>query len=397
MFKNPSVTGSDPALPLQPVEHSDSKAKPTSSGKAATLSGKGPAGLEPRLETSTYSAGGMRRRLNAPPATPQAAPATPAGPQLTPEQIVHAKAASIIQQLIVSGASWGVARKAFEDLIPAVGELIGKATAGKPAEEAGRLYGQIIGALIGNLAGGAALGAAHYTVEHGVKAVRQSIGGGVAQTPTMKSEATKQAIFIATFTTFMALKGLAKTYLPEQDHPMKDAAILYAIDVGFSAAGGATAEALTQRMSDGFGAVKANWQWNEFKARLIGGTAAGAVSALGDINAASSQPVDGLKLGKQSMNSINGAINSIMALSTWFLGRKVVTDNQAPATARTAVPVPAQPPADLAQDIEEFAAEHGDLIALTGMEHIVERERVAASAPSSPASHPAVLGTDSMV
>ncbi|AMP06971.1 putative type III effector [Collimonas pratensis] len=237
-----------------------------------------------------------------------------------------------MQQFLVSGVSWGVSRKLFEEFVPTIGQLIGSKSSGS----AGTAYGQIAGAALGNLLGGIALGSTHYTAEYGAKKIRLAIGKGSEYTPKVSSEAMKQAIFIATFTTFMACKGMARSSLPKQENEEEDVALAYALDIAFSAFGGAAAEGITQLLAKGFGKISANWSWNEFKSRLIGGTAAGAASAMGDVSTAITKARSDLPGSSLAAAGIGGAMNSVMALGSWFLVRKVMNDHYAAKTSQSA-------------------------------------------------------------
>lgn len=245
------------------------------------------------------------------------------GAALTESEQFNAKLASVMQQFLVSGASWGVTRKLFQAFAPALGQLIGS----RGHAVAGSIYGQMVGSVLGNMLGGATLGAAHYTTEHGVKQLRTAIGRGSEFAPSVSSEAMKQAIFNGTFATFMACKGIAKTATPSQGSGMKDTGMAYALDIAFSAFGGAAAESITQMLAKGFSKIKTDWSWDELKSRVAGGRAAGTVSALGDVNANITEPNADVQGGKWAVAGLGGAINSVMALSSWFLVRKVATDH----------------------------------------------------------------------
>ncbi|QHB56865.1 type III effector (plasmid) [Ralstonia solanacearum] len=248
---------------------------------------------------------------------------TTGGATLTESEQFNAKLASVMQQFVVSGASWGITRKLFQEFAPALGQLIGS----KGHTVAGGIYGQMVGSVLGNMLGGATLGAAHYVAEHGAKKLRTVIGHGSEYAPAVSSEAMKQAIFIGTFATFMACKGIAKTATPSQGSVMKDTGMAYALDIAFSAFGGAAAESITQLLANGFTKIKPDWSWDELKSRVAGGLAAGTVSALGDVNANITEPNADVKGGKWAVAGLGGAINSVMALSSWFLVRKVATDH----------------------------------------------------------------------
>ncbi len=245
------------------------------------------------------------------------------GAALTESEQFNAKLASVMQQFLVSGASWGITRKLFQEFAPALGQLIGS----RGHTVAGGIYGQMVGSVLGNMLGGATLGAAHYMTEHGVKQLRTAIGRGSEYAPSVSSEAMKQAIFIGTFATFMACKGIAKTATPSQGSVMKDTGMAYALDIAFSAFGGAAAESITQMLAKGFSKIKTDWSWDELKSRVAGGLAAGTVSALGDVNANITEPNADVQGGKWAVAGLGGAINSVMALSSWFLVRKVTTDH----------------------------------------------------------------------
>ncbi|MDC6180392.1 type III effector, partial [Ralstonia solanacearum] len=262
--------------------------------------------------------------IDIPPTVPPApAGRATGGATLTESEQLNAKIASVMQQFLVSGASWGITRKLFQEFAPALGQLIGS----KGHTVAGGIYGQMVGSVLGNMLGGATLGAAHYMTEHGVKKLRTAIGHGSEYAPAVSSEAMKQAIFIGTFATFMACKGIAKTATPSQGSVMKDTGMAYALDIAFSAFGGAAAESITQLLANGFTKIKPDWSWDELKSRVAGGLAAGTVSALGDVNANITEPNADVKGGKWAVAGLGGAINSVMALSSWFLVRKVATDH----------------------------------------------------------------------
>ncbi|MEF3062875.1 type III effector [Ralstonia solanacearum] len=262
--------------------------------------------------------------IDIPPTVPLApAGRATGGAALTESEQFNAKLASVMQQFLVSGASWGVTRKLFQEFAPALGQLIGS----KGHAAAGGIYGQMVGSVLGNMLGGATLGAAHYMTEHGVKQLRTAIGRGSEYAPSVSSEAMKQAIFIGTFATFMACKGIAKTATPSQGSVMKDTGMAYALDIAFSAFGGAAAESITQMLAKGFSKIKTDWSWDELKSRVAGGLAAGTVSALGDVNANITEPNADVQGGKWAVAGLGGAINSVMALSSWFLVRKVATDH----------------------------------------------------------------------
>lgn len=262
--------------------------------------------------------------IDIPPTVPPVlASRTTGGATLTESEQFNAKLASVMQQFLVSGASWGITRKLFQEFAPALGQLIGS----KGHTVAGGIYGQMVGSVLGNMLGGATLGAAHYMTEHGVKQLRTAIGRGSEYAPSVSSEAMKQAIFIGTFATFMACKGIAKTATPSQGSVMKDTGMAYALDIAFSAFGGAAAESITQTLAKGFSKIKTDWSWDELKSRVAGGLAAGTVSALGDVNANITEPNADVKGGKWAVAGLGGAINSVMALSSWFLVRKVATDH----------------------------------------------------------------------
>ncbi|WP_241163338.1 hypothetical protein [Ralstonia solanacearum] len=197
---------------------------------------------------------------------------------------------------------------AAQEFAPALGQLIGS----KGHTVAGGIYGQMVGSVLGNMLGGATLGAAHYMTEHGVKQLRTAIGRGSEYAPSVSSEAMKQAIFIGTFATFMACKGIAKTATPSQGSVMKDTGMAYALDIAFSAFGGAAAESITQTLAKGFSKIKTDWSWDELKSRVAGGLAAGTVSALGDVNANITEPNADVKGGKWAVAGLGGAINSVM-------------------------------------------------------------------------------------
>lgn len=260
--------------------------------------------------------------------TAPAAAAAADGSGLSASEKRNAGLSSVMQQFLVSGMSWGISRKLFEEFVPAIGQLIG----GKTSATAGAAYGQIAGAALGNLLGGVALGATHYMTEHGVKKIRLAIGKGSEYAPKVSGEAMKQAIFIATFTTFMACKSMARSSLPKQKNGEEDAALAYALDIAFSAFGGAAAEGITQSLAKGFGKISANWSWDELKSRVIGGTAAGAASAMGDISTDITKARSDLPGSSLAAAGLGGAMNSVMALGSWFLVRKVMNDYY---TART--------------------------------------------------------------
>ncbi|TXI87463.1 MAG: hypothetical protein E6Q40_04940, partial [Cupriavidus sp.] len=206
-----SVTRADSSsrtdIPLQDMP-STSAQSPAQRGSASSNAANVPQGLTARNSTASSQSSTMRRRP-VPQFTPSDAPATPpaqalattAPPQggravLSRRDATIAALSSAAQQAIVSGASWGVARKTFQDLTPAVAGLIGAHAGGASGER----YGEIVGAVIGNVLGGAALGATHYLVEHNAKRVRQAVGGAVAMAPTAADkEGSKQAMFVVTF------------------------------------------------------------------------------------------------------------------------------------------------------------------------------------------------------
>lgn len=355
-------------------------------GSVSSHASKVPHGLSGR-EGSPSRTSSVAPRRPVPSSTPSIADATRSAPvpattaqtegeraELSLLDKSIASLSSSIQQAVVSGASWGFARKTFQDLIPAVAGIIGSKAGGV----SGELSGRAVGALIGNVLGGAALGATHYVVEHNAKRVRESIGGAVAMAPKVDSEATKQAIFIATFATFMAMKGLGSSYLPQQGNTMTDAAIGYAIDIAASTAGGFAAEGLTHLLASGYTPVSAKWNSKELQARAGGGVAAGLTSTLTDVHGTATQPAPGLLLPEQSKGALEGAVGAMMALFTWFNARKVITDHQSKA--------PALPP-ELEPHLEAFEASLSESPEHASMRDMV-REARTASRPSSPQNAP---------
>lgn len=108
---------------------------------------------------------------------------TTGGATLTESEQFNAKLASVMQQFVVSGASWGITRKLFQEFAPALGQLIGS----KGHTVAGGIYGQMVGSVLGNMLGGATLGAAHYVAEHGAKKLRTVIGHGASTRPPCRA------------------------------------------------------------------------------------------------------------------------------------------------------------------------------------------------------------------
>jgi len=310
-------------------------------------------------------------RTGAGPATAAAAD----GSDLSASEKLNAGLSSVMQQFLVSGVSWGVSRKLFEEFVPAVGQLIGS----KTSATAGAAYGQIAGAALGNLLGGVALGATHYMTEHGVKKIRLAIGKGSEYAPKVSGEAMKQAIFIATFTTFMACKSMARSSLPKQKNGEQDAALAYALDIAFSAFGGAAAEGITQSLAKGFGKISANWSWDELKSRVIGGTAAGAASALGDISTDLNKARSDLPGSSLAAAGVGGAINSVMALGSWFLVRKVMNDHYAAQASPSAAASGATQPGPI-RSAEAVAVPH-DPHAFSPEEIVQLEQFVSSSVP----------------
>lgn len=300
--------------------------------------------------------------------TPPAGSAVAGGSELTPAEQRNAGLASVMHQFIVSGTSWGISRKLFEEFAPAVGKLIGS----KTGAAAGAAYGQIAGAALGNMLGGVALGATHYMAEHGVKKLRLALGKGTDYAPKISSAAMREAIFIATFSTFMACKAIARSSLPKQENGEEDAALAYALDIGFSAFGGAAAEAITQSLGKGFAKISANWSWDEFKTRITGGAAAGAASAFGDINSDITEAKSSRPGASLAAAGLGGAMNSIMALGSWFVVRRVMNDHYAAKAAASAAaqPTAVNPPVHEGTSVggAQGAAHTDDTPPLTGEE-----------------------------
>lgn len=140
--------------------------------------------------------------------------------------------ATILQQAIVSGLSWGFVHKS--------GAIIGVALAG-PA-------GALVGAVVGQIVGGTFLGPAHYLVETGCLRLREAIGHGCQLTPTSKATANcRENTFIGVFT----LGSIAKTFArPEIVNQVKGGEIAalaagLGVDVGVSAVSGAIAQTIS--------------------------------------------------------------------------------------------------------------------------------------------------------
>ncbi|WP_423198822.1 MULTISPECIES: hypothetical protein [unclassified Cupriavidus] len=382
-----SVTRADSSsrtdIPLQDMP-STSAQSPAQRGSASSNAANVPQGLTARNSTASSQSSTMRRRP-VPQFTPSDAPATPpaqamattAPPQggravLSRRDATIAALSSAAQQAIVSGASWGVARKTFQDLTPAVAGLIGAHAGGASGER----YGEIVGAVIGNVLGGAALGATHYLVEHNAKRVRQAVGGAVAMAPTAADkEGSKQAMFVVTFGVYMAMKAFGSSFLPPQKNAMSDAAIAYAIDIAASTVGGFTAEALSNRyLAKGHSPVTAKWDGQDLRARVGGGVAAGGASMLADGLASVTQPNPDLFMAKEAMSSLLAGLGTMGALFTWFAARKSIKEFQS-----------SEAPPTLSPDLEAGLAGYQTAVTDPDLIEIAQQARVA-SRPSSPHS-----------
>ena len=229
--------------------------------------------------------------------------------------------ATVAQQAVVSGLSWGFCNK-----LPA---LIGGAAGGLP------------GTIAGNFIGGILLGFAHYLLETACGKARTAIGHGCEYTPdtnAAKDKVFREGVFIGLFIGGNILKTLMKDAALHQDenHTLATVAARVAaevgIDTGMSAMIGAAAQLITSSRKYIIGGTRdykpisaSEINWREAATRMAAGLGVGAASSSFAVmnRCISASPADGLQTAARISSS---GVSLLSTLSVWFMLREAIAN-----------------------------------------------------------------------